>query len=55
MFEKFLSEVEYFAENLRNFRGQLDGMLALYFEPLSRRNTEAYAKACRILNGQIQT
>ena len=55
MFEEFLSGVEYFVESLRNFRGQLDGMLELYFEPLSRRNTEAYAKACRILNGQIQT
>ena len=55
MFEDFLSGLEYFSESLRNFRGQLDGMLELYFEPLSRRNTEAYAKACRILNGQIQT
>lgn len=55
MFEEFLSGVEYFVESLRNFRGQLDGMLELYFEPLSRRNTEVYAKACRILNGQIQS
>jgi len=45
MFEEFLSGLEYFAESLRNFRGQLDGMLELYFEPLSRRKAEAYAEA----------
>ena len=45
MFEDFLSGLEYFSESLRNFRGQLDGMLELYFEPLSRRNTDAYAGA----------
>ena len=45
MFEEFLSGLEYFLESLRNFRGQLDGMLELYFEPLSRRNAEAYAEA----------
>lgn len=43
MFEDFLSGLEYFAESLRNFRGQLDGMLEPYFEPLSQRNTKAYA------------
>ena len=45
MFEEFLSGLEYLAESLRNFRGQLDVMLELYFEPLSRRNAEAYAEA----------
>lgn len=45
MFEDFLSGLEYFSESLRNFRGQVQGMLELYFEPLSRRNTEAYAQA----------
>ncbi len=45
MFEDFLSGLEYFAESLRNLRGQLDGMLELYFEPLSRRSDEAYAGA----------
>jgi hypothetical protein len=45
MFEEFLSGLEYFSESLRNFRGQLDGTLELYFEPLSRRNAEAYAEA----------
>jgi hypothetical protein len=45
MFEEFLSGLECFLESLRNFRGQLDGMLELYFEPLSRRNAEAYAEA----------
>lgn len=37
MFEDFLSGLEYFSESLRNFRGQVQGMLELYFEPLSRR------------------
>ena len=45
MFEDFLSGLEYFSESLRNFRGQIQGMLELYFEPLSRRNREAYAEA----------
>nr|WP_325204517.1 DUF6076 domain-containing protein [uncultured Oscillibacter sp.] len=45
MFEDFLSGLEYFSESLRNFRGQLDGMLELYFESLSRRSSEAYAEA----------
>lgn len=45
MFEDFLSGLEYFAESLRNFRGQLEGMLRQYFEPLPHRSTEEYAKA----------
>ena len=45
MFEDFLSALEYFSESLRNFQGQIQGMLELYFEPLSRRSTEAYAEA----------
>ena len=45
MFEEFLSGLEYFAESLRNFRGQLNGILEFYFEPLARRNAEAYAEA----------
>ena len=45
MFEDFLSGLEYFSESLRNFRGQIQGMLKLYFEPLSRRSSEAYAEA----------
>jgi len=45
MFEDFFSGLEYFSESLRNFRGQIRGMLELYFEPMSRRNAEAYAEA----------
>ena len=45
MFEDFLSGLEYFAESLRDFQGQIQGMLELYFEPLSRRSSEAYAEA----------
>lgn len=41
MFEEFFSGLAYFAESLRNFRGQLD----IYFEPLSQRSAEAYAEA----------
>ena len=48
MFENFLSGLEYFAESLRNFRGQLEGMLELYFELLTRRSSEAYAEAYAI-------
>lgn len=45
MFEKFLNGLEYFGESLRTFRGQVAGMLAMYFEPLKRRNSDAYAVA----------
>ena len=45
MFKDFLSGLEYFVESLRNFRGQLEGMLELYFEPLTQRNANAYAEA----------
>ena len=47
MFERFLSGLEYFGESLRTFRGQVAGMLAMYFEPLKRRNSDAYAIAYR--------
>ncbi len=45
MFMEFLEKMEYFAESIRNFRGQIAGMLELYFENLTRRNSEAYAQA----------
>ena len=45
MLERFLNGLEYFAESIRNFRGQIQGMLELYFEPLSRRGADAYAVA----------
>ena len=45
MLEDFLNGLEYFAESLRNFRGQVMGMLELYFEPLTRRGADAYAAA----------
>jgi len=32
-------------KSLRTFRGQVNGMLTAYFEPLSRRSSEAYAEA----------
>jgi len=45
MFMEFLDKLEYFAEGIRNFKGQIAGMLELYFENLTRRNSEAYAQA----------
>lgn len=45
MFREFLSRMEYFAESIRNFRGQIAGMLEFYFEKLKRRNSTAYAEA----------
>ncbi len=44
-FEKFLNGLEYFPASLRNFRGQVTGMLEFYFEPIKRRGTDAYAAA----------
>lgn len=45
MLEDFLNGLEYFTESLRNFRGQVMGILELYFEPLTRRGADAYAAA----------
>lgn len=45
MFMEFLDKMEYFAESIRNFKGQIAGMLELYFEKLTRRNSEAYSEA----------
>ena len=44
-FETFLNDLEYFPESLRNFRGQVKGMLEFYFEPIKRRGADAYAGA----------
>ncbi len=55
MFEEFLSGLEYFSESLQNFRGQLDGMLKLYFDPLTRRSAEAYAGAYAIYFTEMTT
>ena len=45
MLTNFLDVLEYFPESLRNFRGQIMGMLEMYFDPLVRRSTDAYAMA----------
>ena len=45
MLEDFLNGLEHFTESLRNFRGQVMGMLELYFEPLTCRSADAYAAA----------
>ena len=44
-FEKFLNGLEYFPESLRNFRGQVKGMLEFYFDSIKRRGVDAYAAA----------
>lgn len=46
MMREFVSRLEYFPESLRNFTGQVSGMLELYFEQLTCRNSAAYAEAC---------
>lgn len=45
MLEDFLNDLEYFPQSLRNFWGQVTGMLELYFERLTRRSADAYAAA----------
>jgi hypothetical protein len=45
MFEQFLNGLKYFPESIRNFRGQVAGVLELYLEPLKRRSVDAYALA----------
>lgn len=45
MFQKLLDGLEYFPESIRTFWGQVSGMLEFYFEPLSRRSTDAYVEA----------
>lgn len=44
-FMVFIDKLEYFAQSIENFRGQISNMLELYFEKLPRRNNEAYAVA----------
>ncbi|MBC5736340.1 DUF6076 domain-containing protein [Lawsonibacter faecis] len=45
MFRRLMDGLEYFPESLRNFRGQVMGMLELYFDPIKRRGADAYAMA----------
>jgi hypothetical protein len=45
MFEQFLNGLEHFTESIRNFRGQIAGILELYLEPLKRKSIDAYALA----------
>lgn len=55
MFQKLMEGLEYFSESLRTFRGQVSGMLELYFEPLARRNTDAYADAFARYYGEMKS
>lgn len=45
MFRRLMDGLEYFPQSLRNFRGQVMGMLEFYFEPIKRRGADAYAAA----------
>ena len=45
MFRRLMDGLEYFPESLRNFWGQVMGMLEFYFEPIKRRGADAYATA----------
>ena len=47
--------MEYFPESLRTFRGQVAGILELYFEPLSRRSADAYAEAFARHYGEMKS
>lgn len=55
MFQKLMERLEYFPESLRTFRGQVTGMLELYFEPLARRSTDAYAEAFARYYGEMKS
>ena len=55
MFRKLMEGLEYFTESFRTFRGQVAGMLELYFEPLSRRSTNAYAEAFARYFGEMKS
>ena len=55
MFQKLMEGLEYFPESLRTFRGQVTGMLELYFEPLARRSTDAYAEAFARYYGEMKS
>lgn len=55
MFQKLLEGLEYFPESLRTFQGQVAGMLELYFEPLARRSTDAYADAFAQYYGEMKS
>ena len=45
IYQRMLLELARFADSLLNFRGQISGMTERYFEPLERRNSDAYAEA----------
>lgn len=45
MLERLLNGLEYFPKSIRNFRGQVAGILELYLEPLKRRSIDSYAAA----------
>ena len=45
IYQGMLTELARFADSLLNFRGQISGMTERYFEPLERRNSDAYAEA----------
>ena len=55
MFQKLMEGLEYFPESLRTFRGQVSGMLELYFEPLARRSVDAYAEAYARYYGEMKS
>ena len=55
VFQRLMDGLEYFPESLRTFRGQVAGMLDLYFEPLARRSTDAYAEAFARYYGEMKS
>lgn len=55
MFHKLMEGLEHFPESLRTVQGQVAGMLELYFEPLARRSTDAYAEAFARYYGEMKS
>ena len=45
MYQGMMAGLVCFADNLRRFRKQIDGITERYLEPLGRRNSDAYADA----------
>ena len=45
IYQGMLTGLARFADRLLDFRGQVHGMTERYFEPLERRNSDAYAEA----------
>lgn len=55
MYLEFLEGLSHFTDRVRRFQGQIAAMTELYFEPLKRRNSAAYAEAYSRFYGEMIT